>query len=205
MKKLLVILFLFIGLSSYSQSNWKGYKELPGPVKGWVVFHVFKAKRALKVSQEARSLSDSIAKTNLLDGNSNGGQIDAFRHAYWMASLKQCIGEGAARSLGKAYERAGYKLYKKKRLEDGEVPDKIASEMDLYNNEIGLSLVKRRETISKQDLIQRIVTSIKKGKFKVIKRDKKKQYLTCKGQVIPYTDLKGKWENNKCLISSDQN
>ena len=73
-----------------------------------MLFHPFKATKALEISKEVNRISDSIKKTNLLDGDASGGQVDAFRHAYWMARLKQEIGESAARSLGKAHEKENY-------------------------------------------------------------------------------------------------
>ena len=39
--------------------------------------------------------------------------MDAFRHAYWMARLRQEIGKTAARSLGKAHEKENYQTFKK--------------------------------------------------------------------------------------------
>ena len=47
------------------------------------------------------------------------------------------------------------------------------------------------------------MNAIKAGKFKVIKKDKKGSFLTCDGEVIDNEDLKGKWKNEKCLISSE--
>ena len=116
-----------------------------GSFKTWVLLHPFKAKKALKISNKAKVLSDSIAKTELLDKDKSGGQVDAFRHAYWMASLHQEIGKFAAKSLGKAYERDNYKIFKKNRLEDGIIPDKASKEMDLFNNKVGLRFTKKKE------------------------------------------------------------
>ena len=87
MKKISVILFLVFTVKINSQSNFKSFFELSGPKKTWVLLHPFKATKALKISHEARSVSDSIKTTNLLDGDAAGGQVDAFRHAYWMARL----------------------------------------------------------------------------------------------------------------------
>ena len=44
----------------------------------------------------------------LLDKDPSGGQVDAFRHAYWMARLNEEIGKNAAKSLGKAHEKENY-------------------------------------------------------------------------------------------------
>ena len=174
-------------------------------MKWWVIWHPFKAKKALLISNEADKVGDSIAKTSLLDGDRVGGQADAFKHAYWMASLRQEIGENAARSLGKAHEKDNYLTYKKMKLEDGVVPDKISSEMDLYNNDVGLTLTKKGGKQSKTGLIYRVVNAINAGKMKVIKKDKKKQFLTCNDKLITTKSLQGKWENEKCLVKSNYN
>ena len=203
MKKTLMLLCFTVSISMQSQSNFKSFFELSRPKRTWVLCHPFKAIKALKISKEASKLADSISKTNLLDGDLAGGQVDAFRHGYWMARLHQKIGEKAAFSLGKAHEKENYLTYKKSKLEDGFVPDKIASEMDLYNNNEGLKLILKGSKISKKGLIYRVVNAIRSGKFTIIKKDKKGNFLTCDGRIISKEELKGKWENNKCLVASD--
>ncbi|PQJ68789.1 DUF6973 domain-containing protein [Polaribacter butkevichii] len=202
MKKYLFFLVLLFSVQMFAQSNFKSFFKLSAPIKKWVLFHPFKAKKSLDVSKEANKVSDSIAKTNLLDGDGAGGQVDAFRHAYWMARMHQEIGERAARSLGKAHEKENYITYKKRNLEEGVVPDKISSEMDLYNNEQGLQLITKGSKISKKGLTYKIVNAIKKGTFKIIKKDMNGNFLTCEGKVIAKESLKGTWQNNKCLVSS---
>lgn len=203
MNKKIFLLFLLINSYGYSQSNYQKFKKLSGPKKWWVILHPFKAKKALRISKEAKKVSDSIRKTNLLDGDHAGGQVDAFRHGYWMAKLHQEIGKNAARSLGKAHEKENYQTYKKRRLEDGVVPDEISSTMDLFNNEVGLSLTTKGEKTPKKTLIYRVANAILLGKMRIIKKDKKGSFLTCNGKVIDKKSLKGKWKNNKCLVKSD--
>ena len=203
MKKKLTLLFFMISMLTNAQSNFKSFFELSGPKKVWVFFHPFKAKESYRISQEANRVSDSIKKTNLLDGDASGGQVDAFRHAYWMARLRQEIGKSAARSLGKAHEKENYKTFKKNQLEDGVVPDEISSIMDLHNNEEGLKLTVKRSELSQKSLIYKVVNAIKEGKMKVIKKNKKGDFLTCEGEIISPESLKGKWKNNKCLAASN--
>lgn len=169
----------------------------------WVLFHPFKAKKAEIISKEAYRVADSIKNSPLLDGDASGGQVDAFRHAFWVASLRQEIGENASRSLGKAHEKENYRTYKKNKLEDGTVPDKIATTMDLFNNEIGLSLSKNNTKASKIGLIYKVINAIHSGKLKVIKKDNNGNFLTCKNTSISQESLKGKWKNNKCLVNSN--
>lgn len=203
MRKKNLLLFFIISMIASAQSNPKGFFDLSGPKKIWVLLHPFKAKKAYRISQEAKRVSDSIAKTNLLDGDASGGQVDAFRHAYWMARLRQEIGKSAARSLGKAHERENYQTFKKNQLEDGIVPDEISSIMDLHNNEEGLKLIVKRSEMSQQSLIYTVLNAIQEGKMKIIKKNKKGDYLTCEGEIIAPESLQGKWQNNKCLITSN--
>ena len=109
MRNYLFIGLLFFSAISVSQSNWKQFKKLSSPKKIWVLFHPFKANKALMVSKEAYRIADSIKKSPLLDGDASGGQVDAFRHAFWMASLTAEIGWRKARKLGVAHEKGNYK------------------------------------------------------------------------------------------------
>ena len=204
MKKTLLTMTLLMSLNLCSQSSLKSFFDLSGPKRTWVIFHPFKAKKSLEISKETNRVADSIVKSNLLDGDKSGGQVDAFRHAYWMARLCQEIGESAARSLGKAHEKENYLTYKKNKLEDGVVPDEISSIMDLHNNDEGLKLISKGSKVSQKGLIYRIINAIHHGKMKVIKKDENGNFLTCDGKIISKEELKGKWKNNKCLIASDK-
>lgn len=197
------VLLVLCSLKSFSQSNYQKFNKLSSPKKWWVIFHPFKAKKTLTISKEANRITDSIKKTKTLDGDHAGGQVDAFRHAFWMASLRIKIGKSAARSLGKAHEKENYQYYKKRKLEDGVVPDEASMQMDLYNNDVGLSLTKKREVITPKNLINRVVKAINNGKMLIIKKNADKQFLTCEGNLIKTTSLKGTWKNNKCLITSN--
>lgn len=205
MKKVLLFCCLLFSCLIHSQSDWQRFKKLSYAEKTWTILHIFKAKKAYLIAKEAQYVSDSIAKTPLLDGDKSGGQVDAFRHAYWMARLNQEIGKRAAKWLGKAHEKANYQQYKNSLLEDGETPDKVSSEMDLYNNNIGLSFTQKGIPHLKDGLIYKIVNAILAGKLKTIKKDSKQNYLTCDGKLITQKELKGKWENNKCLMNSNYN
>jgi len=203
MLKKLLFLVLLLPFYTTAQSNWQQFKKLQGAQKTWVLLHPFKAKKAFIVSREASRVSDSLRVSPLLDGDHAGGQVDAFRHAFWMALLRQSIGENAARSLGKAHEKDNYKTYKDRKLEDGVIPDQISSEMDLFNNEIGLTLSRKDDNLPKKGLMYRVINAILQGKLKIIKKDKKGNFLTCDDKIISKESLKGKWKNNKCLVNSN--
>ncbi|WP_299014851.1 hypothetical protein [uncultured Polaribacter sp.] len=203
MKKVFFLLLFSITISLNAQTKPKSFFELSTPIKMWVLFHPFKAKKSYRIALETNKVSDSIAKTNALDKDKSGGQVDAFRHAYWLARLKQDLGEKAARSLGEAHEKDNYITFKKTKLEDGIVPDEISSEMDLHNNEQGLQLIEKNAKTSRKTLIYKIINAIKSGKMRIIKKDKKGNFLTCSGNIISKQSLKGKWKNNKCLVNSN--
>lgn len=203
MKKVLFLfVFLFVN-EMLAQSILTDFLKLSVPKRTWVILHPLKAKKSDEVAKETSRVADSIAKTSLLDGDPSGGQVDAFRHAYWMARLKQEIGHSAAESLGEAHEEENYLMYKKLALEEGVVPDKISSEMDLHNNNEGLKLISKGTKVSKKKLIDAIVNAIRVGKMKIIKKNSKGKFLSCEGNVISEKSLKGKWENNKCLVPSN--
>lgn len=203
MLKPIIICIIFYTTSIEAQSGWQQFKKLSPSKKTWTLLHPFKAQKALLVSQEAKRVADSIKHSPLLDGDPSGGQVDAFRHAYWMARLRQEIGEKAARSLGKAHEKENYQTYKKRKLEDGIVPDEVATLMDLFNNDVGLTFTVKNSKTPKQGLIYRIINAIHQGKLKIVKKNSLGQFLTCEGIVIEDASLVGKWKNNKCLVPSN--
>ena len=205
MKKNLSSLFILLCIyASFGQANKSGFKKLSAAEKCWVIFHPFKSKKAYRISTAAQKTADSIATTNRLDGDKNGGQVDAFRHAYWMATLSQGIGKRSAKSLGKAHEKGNYKYYKKNKLEDGSIPDEASSEMDLYNNNIGILIFKENKKADKSKFIDLVLEQIHQGKLKILRKDPAGNYQNCYGENINLEDYKGQWSNPKCLISSNK-
>lgn len=202
-KNFFVLIYIMISISSYAQSDFQKFKRLSRPKKTWVFFHVFKAKKALAISKEANRVADSINKTTNLDNDPSGGQVDAFRHAYWMARLHQEIGKSAARSLGKKHEKENYLMFKSYQLEEGVRPDACSKRMDLFNNEVGLTLTRKNDIVSSKNLTRKTIEAIKQVRMKVIKKNKAGQFLTTDNKIIDPQSLKGKWENNKCLVRSN--
>lgn len=191
------VMFLLIGCSSQLTAS---YKKLSKPEKAWVVFHPFKAKKAASLSNDAIKVTDSIKTAGIIGHDNNGGRLDAFKHGFWMARLSQHIGKKAALKLGKAHEKGNYLDFKKGRPEDGQLPDKTASDMDLYNNKIGVKLGQTHKTSSKNTTIALLLSAVKDGQLKMIKKDAQGNFLTCDGTLIPKDSLLGKWENEKCLV-----
>ena len=187
-------------VSNAQESNVKQFKKLSCPEKWWVIWHPFVAKKAMKISQMARETTKIIQQQKLLRGSGNGDQVDAFRHTFWMANLTRQIGWRKAKKLGKAHEKGNYRDYRKHRKEDGTFPDKAGSEMDLYNNIVGILIGNMKSDVELEDLV---ISFIEKGMCKIIKTDRAGNFLDCDGKIIPAENLKGKWKNEKCLVNSD--
>lgn len=198
-------IFLFLFLVSFlivdGQENTKiRFQEVSVAEKWWVIKHPFVAKKAIRISVEARLATKEIIESKILKGVGSGDQVDAFRHAFWMARLTQEIGGRKANSLGKAHEKGNYRQYKKRRKEDGSLPDKISSEMDFYNNAVGVRLGEKTSFLGLKEII---VETVLKGNCKIIKKDRQGNFLDCDGNIIEEEGLVGRWENLKCLVDSN--
>ena len=204
MYKLWLVFILFHSTGALAQSAAASYFDLSGPEKFWVITHFLKAKKAFEITGEVLKTTDSVSKTGLLDPDLNGGQLDAFKHGFWMASLTRSIGKKAALKLGAAHEKGNYQDFKNRRKEDGMVPDKMASEMDLYNNRIGADLALDSSPKSAGELVNVIAEAIKAGRLKILKKNSRGNFLNCQGDVLSEEELSGKWETAKCLVDSDE-
>jgi hypothetical protein len=165
--------------------------------------HPFKAKKAMQLSMEARAEAELKIKDPDLDGDYAGGQVDAFRHVFWMSYLTVNIGGPAAVSLGRAYERSNKIDFKKKLLEEGYLPDFVTSQMDLQNNDVGVNLGKQFPDAGKTDLIEQAKQCILKGEAFIVKKNKKGEFLTSQNRIIPKDEYLGKWFTSKVLVPSN--
>ena len=202
-KSWLLFFIVFVHFTSSSQSISVSFFKLSSPEKYWVIFHPFKAKQAFIITREVLKTTDSISKTDLLDNDINGGQLDAFKHSYWMAHLTQEIGSRSALKLGDAHEKGNYRSYKKGLKEDGYLPDHPSSKMDLFNNKVGVKIIENNPDLNRQGLISITIDEIKNGSMKILKKDEQGNFLTCSGEILSKENLIGKWENDKCSVSSN--
>lgn len=203
MGKHALIIFLFISTNLFSQSK---FFRLSTPEKRWVLLHPFVAKKALTITKRVMFEVDSIKNVGVIGGDNNGGKLDAFKHAYWMTCLGFAIGEKKALKLGIAHERGNYIQWKKKLLEDSILPDSVSSEMDIQNNEIGISLSEKCKHLHfKGEIAYIVMEALHAGKLVVIKKDISGNYLTCDGVALNMSDWKGKWSIPKCLVPSNIN
>lgn len=197
--------FLFaLGLWSnpaWTQTSLKGFAELSAPEKWWVIGHPFKAKRAYRVSREALKVTDSLEDDGRLGKDRNGGDLDAFKHGYWMARLSTEIGQRAALKLGRAHEKGNYRDFKKGRKEDGGLPDGPSCEMDLFNNQRGADLAKRHPGAGRAALIGLLIEEVSTGGMKVLYKNEK-AFLDCQGRPLDASEISGRWDNAKCLVPS---
>lgn len=201
----LVLLLLCFPFFGNAQSKTKDFSKLSAPEKRWVIAHPFIAKKAFTATQRARFVTDSLSKNGVLkDGN--GGQLDAFRHSYWMALLVQKIPPRKAAKLGKAHEKGNYLQWKKGMLEDSMRADSMLCVMDLQNNETGISLGEQYENdtaLQKKSLEAFIIENVKRGKMVIVKKNSFGQPEDKSGRIIVPGNYTGKWYMPKVLVRSD--
>ena len=191
-------------INLFGQKNiLKRFKQMHKAEKWFIIFHPLAAKKAYPITELAKKVTTEVLHSSILDGDENGGQVDAFRHSFWMAMLTQEIGERKARKLGKAREKAAYEDYLRLQNEDGMIPDFKASFMDLKNNEAGIKIGLKYPDKSPDELKQIVIQEILKGKMWILKKDIKGNYYDYFDQLIPYEEWHGKWINDKTLVPSN--
>lgn len=199
--KLFFILTLALFIKLNSQNLVKVFFSLECPEKIWTLTHIFKAKKIYRISQIALKETEKLKTDTTLDGDICGGQLDAFRHAYWMCLVTKYYGHKRALSLGKAHEKSNYKMFKKGHLEEGILPDYESSQMDYLNNDVGIFLGKEYKSLTDEELKNLIIEYIKAGKLYVLRKDKQGNYLDCDGNKIVLTEKK--WITGKCIVPSN--
>lgn len=202
----LTLLFSFLSITVQAQ-HITSFSQLSNAEKRWVIFHPFVAKKAFRYTQYALHVCDSLKKDSVLDRDDNGGQLDAFRHAYWMALLSQHISPKKAYKLSIAHEKGNREAFEKNEREEGAVPDSMASVMDIINNQLGIQIgLANRQSNSPMGNTQ-LITFIKekviKGEMRILLKDGQGNFLTCEGEIIHPGNYTGKWGIPKCLVKSN--
>ncbi len=201
MKKINFLIFLIFALFSikgYSQDYDKIIESLSFKDKFWVAKNINSVMTAKKVSEEVILTMDSLNKVNFLEGNTEGGLFDAFRHIYWMYNLAGRVGDKKAKRIGLIYEKYNKYLFDNYSYEGY---DEAGMQMDLYNNDLGISIAD--SNFSKQEAIVFIKNLIFLGKAKVIKKNLKQESLSLKDEVIADSVWKKSWQNERVLIYSN--
>lgn len=143
-----------------------------------------------------------MEQDTLLDHDADGGQVDAFRHSYWMARLSQEMCWRKAYSLGKAHERGNYIDFKKHRSGEESFSDSIAGTMDLYNNKTGIDIGTKNKTLEKEEIQKLICAKILAGEMKIILKDVSGNSMDCNGNIIDLKQYSRKWNVPRCLVNS---
>lgn len=171
--------------------------------KRWALARPFAALKIKKIYKKCLPYYLEVKKTGSLDTCENGGKLDAFRHAYFMAAFAQKINVKKIRKLGIAHEKGNYKRFLKGIKEDGELADSLSTVMDLHNNELGFKIGVANSKIDYKKLRDEVATQIFSGKSLFFKRNARNQYVTCNGSLIILDDFKNKWFIPKCLIPTN--
>lgn len=203
MKPYIFSFVFFLNFYCLSAQYQLGFSALSRPEKRWVFFHPFVAKKAQVLTKKALQVVDTMKNDPRLDQHQNGGQIDAFRHTFWMATLAQQIKPSKVKKLGLAHEKANRIEFKKGRKEDGSYADQVSCSMDLYNNAIGIKIGTGNKNATTEELRQLVFIAVKTGECKIIKRNKAGVFLTCDGKPINTTENKNTWNIPKCLVNSN--
>lgn len=200
---LMVLVLVFTAQLLFAQKKIAP-RRVSCPEMIWAVTHPFVALKAIKLTKISLGISESLRADTTLDGVWIGGQLDAFRHAYWMAMLAQKIKPKKVIKLGNAHEKANIIDHKKGRLEEEAVPDSSNGAMDYFNNARGVMLGCENRSASIEELKQIIINDILSGNMKMISTDPKGNFLDCNGKAIDMNTWKGKWDIPKCVVPSDQ-
>lgn len=198
LKKILILFFsIFIFTSSFCQDFKTIYKSMNLKDKLWCVTHYSSVVKAKNISSEVLLTMDSLNKINFLGGNSEGGIFDAFRHIYWMYKLSSGIGPKNSKRIGEIYEGYGKYVFEHSYYSGY---DSVGMKMDLFNNEIGITLSK--ENIPYNLIFKTIEEIITSGKAKIVKKNEKGESLNEYGEVIKDSIWKKDWVNDRVLIDS---
>lgn len=212
MKRIFVLAAVFlVGLSvSFGQTHQKSDKReslnVSCPEKWWVIMHPFVAGRAFKITMDVMKTTDSLTGIKNSEFSFKAQQADAFKHAFWMASLVQEIHWRKALALGNAHERGNYRTFRKnlrKGIDD--THDEAARQMDLWNNRVGLTSGIAKTGSDKKERIETILDSLESGALKVIRTNAAGKFVDCNGNGLPEVNYRNKWINDKCLVNSNFN
>ncbi len=198
-KKILPIIFILIVLNITAQNK---FSQISRPEKIWVLMHPFSSKKAFNITKNVLIIVDSIKAIGIIGCDINGGKLDAFKHAYWMANLSKSIGNKKAKSLGIAHEKGNKLQFKKQKTEDRILPDSISCEMDLFNNIQGIEIGTNSQNMNLKEMQLATLDTLKNGKLRVLKKDNNGNYLTSQNTLINLNDWFGKWNIPKCLEPS---
>lgn len=205
MKFILALLLVAFCRQLVAGGTYKPWQKISRPEKLWSVAHPFKAKKVYRCGLRAKHVTDSLRRAGVMT-DADGGQLDAFRHAYWMAlMITEGLPERSVRTVGEKHEKGNYLGFRKGELEDSSRADSMATVMDLRNNEKGIETGKQFITGNKSlSLIQLLINRIWNGELFILKKDVTGRYLDCENKPITVSAYAGKWFIPKCLVKSNE-
>ena len=205
MRNIFILLLLIIPLLVESQNRlMHSFFQLSSPEKIWTMGHPFIAKKAWNITVRTRFVTDSLQKEGIPDRDPSGGKLDAFRHSFWMATLTERIGVRKALSLGRAHEKGNYRDFKRNRFEEGDIPDKAASEMDLFNNKIGAGIGSALQGTNEKLVVDSVLRAIASGRMLIVLKDTLGSSCDSLLNPIPQSELRGKWITPRLLVRSNR-
>jgi hypothetical protein len=180
-------------------------QKISRPELRWAFFHPVAAIKVKCISKKCKRIYEEKAKSNnsALDQFSSGGKLDAFRHVFYMSAFARKVKVKKLRKLGMAHEKGDYRAFLKSKREFGELPDSVATEMDLANNEIGFQIGIKNRKVKLDKLLDAASEAITGGKAVIMKRNAQGKYLDCEGKILDIEKYHGQWNIPKCLVSSD--
>jgi len=188
---------VFIAANCFAQQQNDFHKTKISPREIiWGLSHPFIAIKVKRISQQALYTTDSLQKHSILKDRS-GGNLDAFKHSYWMALLTQEIKAKKARKIGIIHEKVNYRCFKR----NYNCQDSAASAMDLLNNEVGIKIGNENTNTPRKELIDLIINYIYNKKMYVIKKDSDGNCIDKNNKIIDIT-IEKKWNKRKCIIRS---
>jgi hypothetical protein len=185
------------------ESVFQKFRKVRLPIKIWILTHPFVARKAWQLTEESLKIAESEISDSDLDGDFSGGQVDAFRHVFWMAYLTQNIGSRKALKLGTAHEKSNEIDFRKRAMEENYLPTFVACKMDYLNNETGAKIGLENPNLKKEDLIVLVKKTVFGGKTVMIKKNKIGQFLDSEGKIIPEKEYIGLWHTSKTIIESN--
>lgn len=184
--------------------NFVWGQKLSNYEKRWAFYHPIAALKVKHISKKCFKLYNQVIETKKLDVFNNGGKRDAFRHCFFMAAFAQKIKVKKIKKLGIAHEKYNYTQFLKNEDENGELPDSLSSVMDLKNNDLGFEIGIKHKNEDLVKLSEIVIEAINNGQAVIIKRNKLGDYVDCNGKELSLPIPK-KWDNNKCLVKSNEN
>lgn len=201
---LVASILLFTRTEAYAQFL-DSYNSLSKPEQRWVLRHPIAAFRTHKLATSARTEAVSHNSDPDLDGDLNGGMVDAFKHTLWMALTAQKIGYSKAVSLGIAHEEGNRAEFDANPERNGGlIQDQMASDMDLFNNQVGARIGADNPNVSYDVLVFLVKDAVVKGQCRKLRKDSSGNYLDSTGTVIILSDYNGVWLIPKQLIPSNK-